>query len=361
MQIAGRILFAVCTFVFLAGLGVLVLFESWRDERLTALEKASKVLKTRMGKVEILETGEPQGPPVVVLHGAGGGYDQGAVLGGFLAKKGFRVISLSRPGYLRTPLSSGILVEDQGALVISVLDALGIRKAALLALAEGAPAAVHAAIARPDRITSLVLLAPIVLRSPPPPIGEVRLPAEALLEHITGDVSAWWISEKVRRFPFQPLFRTLQISTALIPYECSKLAEKILTDPVQTEWFQQFFQALVPVSPRESGVRNDLVQMRTLPKLALSKLTMPVLVVVGRLDKLVPAANAKALLDEAPAAKALPLRQAGFFTTGMGPQASEVQEAIQRFLRGLPLSPLEPDAPDAGSVRLDETDTLSKP
>ena len=58
---------------------------------------------TSLGPVEYVEAGG--GPPVLFVHGSPGGSDQGALMGGFLAKAGFRVIAPSRPGYLDTPLS----------------------------------------------------------------------------------------------------------------------------------------------------------------------------------------------------------------------------------------------------------------
>lgn len=338
MRVAGRILFFTALLVFVAGFGILAFFEAWRSERMEELAAGSRVVETNLGPVEVAEAGDPAGMPILVLHGAGGGYDQGLAFGDFLAKKNYRVISISRPGYLRTPLSSGVLVEEQGALAIAVLDALRVGSAAIVAVAEGTPAAVHAATTNPRRVTHLVLMAPAVLRAPPPPMDEVRLPAEAVLEYFSGDVSAWWITTSARWSPLKPLTRTLEISTALIPFECFKLAEKILADAEKREWFPRFFQTLAPVSPRESGTRNDLMQMRTLPALNFSKLTVPALVLAGRLDKLVPAANSAALLKDAPGAVAVPLRDSGFFTTGMGPQAAEAENAVDRFLRGL--SPL---------------------
>jgi 2-hydroxy-6-oxonona-2,4-dienedioate hydrolase len=47
-----------------------------------------------------------EGPPGLVVHGAGGGYDQALAFGEPLARSGFHVITMSRFGYLRTPLPS---------------------------------------------------------------------------------------------------------------------------------------------------------------------------------------------------------------------------------------------------------------
>jgi len=62
----------------------------------------SDMVATRCGPIEHAFTGD--GLPVLLVHGAGGGYDQGLEFGKPLATSGFRVISMSRFGYLRTPL-----------------------------------------------------------------------------------------------------------------------------------------------------------------------------------------------------------------------------------------------------------------
>src|SRR4030095_14130680 len=62
----------------------------------------SRIVHTPCGPIEYAFAGD--GPPVLLVHGAGGGYDQGLEIGDPLVKSGFRVIAMSRFGYLRTPL-----------------------------------------------------------------------------------------------------------------------------------------------------------------------------------------------------------------------------------------------------------------
>jgi pimeloyl-ACP methyl ester carboxylesterase len=62
----------------------------------------SRIAQTACGPIEYAIAGD--GPPVLVVHGAGGGFDQGLHFGAPLAAKGFQVIAMSRFGYLRTPL-----------------------------------------------------------------------------------------------------------------------------------------------------------------------------------------------------------------------------------------------------------------
>src|SRR6185503_3755919 len=62
----------------------------------------SHVVATKVGPIEYAEAG--RGPPVLIVHGAGGGFDQGMQFGEALVDRGFRVVSMSRFGYLQTPM-----------------------------------------------------------------------------------------------------------------------------------------------------------------------------------------------------------------------------------------------------------------
>jgi hypothetical protein len=56
------------------------------------------LVATPRGPVEYAEYGE--GPAVLALHGAMGGWDQGLLLARTLAAGGHRFVGISRPGYL---------------------------------------------------------------------------------------------------------------------------------------------------------------------------------------------------------------------------------------------------------------------
>ena len=63
----------------------------------------SRLMTTGCGPVELAEAGPANGAPLLIVHGSGGGFDQGLLIGADYAGRGFRVIAPSRPGYLRTP------------------------------------------------------------------------------------------------------------------------------------------------------------------------------------------------------------------------------------------------------------------
>jgi pimeloyl-ACP methyl ester carboxylesterase len=80
----------------------------------------SEIAETGRGPIEYATAGA--GPPVLLIHGAGGGYDQGLLLGRPLLEKGFRVIAPSRFGYLRTPLPDDASAQAQADAHAALLD-----------------------------------------------------------------------------------------------------------------------------------------------------------------------------------------------------------------------------------------------
>lgn len=94
-----------------------------------------QTMQTPLGAVEYGEFGE--GPVVLALHGAMGGFDQSAILARTILSGQHRVIAVSRPGYLATPLSSGETPEAQADLLAALLDALAIERASVIAISGG--------------------------------------------------------------------------------------------------------------------------------------------------------------------------------------------------------------------------------
>jgi len=60
------------------------------------------MVATARGPIEYAVQGH--GIPVLAVHGAGGGYDQGLLVAGNAFGEGYQVIAPSRFGYLRTPV-----------------------------------------------------------------------------------------------------------------------------------------------------------------------------------------------------------------------------------------------------------------
>lgn len=96
-----------------------------RDEAQRVLA-GSSMLTTMRGPIEYATLGE--GTQVLVLHGTGGGLDQGLHAARELVPHGFQLIAPSRFGYLRTPLPGDASPEVEADAWAAFLDALDIER-----------------------------------------------------------------------------------------------------------------------------------------------------------------------------------------------------------------------------------------
>lgn len=94
-----------------------------------------EILGTRLGEIEAAIAGE--GPPVLALHGGMGGYDQGLILARATFTAPARIVAVSRPGYLGTPLADARTPDAQADLYAAALDTLGIAQAHVVAVSAG--------------------------------------------------------------------------------------------------------------------------------------------------------------------------------------------------------------------------------
>ena len=119
------------------------------DQAFKRISTGSQVVQTSCGPIEYAMVGA--GMPVLIVHGAGGGFDQGMEFARDLAAAGLRVIAMSRFGYLRTPLPADASAAAQADAHACLLDALGIRRAAIVGASAGAPSSLQFALRHPER------------------------------------------------------------------------------------------------------------------------------------------------------------------------------------------------------------------
>jgi 2-hydroxy-6-oxonona-2,4-dienedioate hydrolase len=113
----------------------------------------STVIPSAYGNVEHTEGGA--GPHVLVIHGSGGGYDQGELIVQSFLDKGFHWIAPSRFGYLRSTCREGATFDHQAHAYAALLDHLGVESASVVALSHGGPSALLFAALYPERVSSL--------------------------------------------------------------------------------------------------------------------------------------------------------------------------------------------------------------
>ena len=103
--------------------------------------------------------GDPDGLPVFALHGVpacGAGFDWADEAA---RDRGIRLIAADRPGVGRSAQRPDWRVADHPAMLVSLADALGIDRFAVLGYSGGGPYAVACAVALPDRVTKVAVCA----------------------------------------------------------------------------------------------------------------------------------------------------------------------------------------------------------
>src|SRR5690349_16313350 len=159
---AKRLLLALLGAAVLAIGAVLALaYPQYRDDIEAArsrVARGSEIAQTACGPIEYAAMGA--GPAVLLVHGAGGGFDQLLDMARALAQRGFRVVAPSRFGYLRTPLPADASPAAQADAHACLLDALKIERAAVVGVSAGGPSALQLALRHPHRTAALVLLVP---------------------------------------------------------------------------------------------------------------------------------------------------------------------------------------------------------
>lgn len=307
------------TLLVLAGLAGWIAVEFERDMRSQAQRIAasgSRLLDTACGAIEVAESGPATGPPLLVIHGSGGGFDQGLTLGRDHAARGFRVIAPSRFGYLRTPFPSDPSGERQADLLACLLDALGLPSAAVMGVSAGAISALHFAVRHPHRTRALVLMVPAVHRPDP----SVPMPDWALrvLDAVIGADFPFWALAR-----FAPdAVRRLVLATPPSAYAAASAEERRRADTILAQ--------ILPVSRRRLGLLNDSRLTTGAARVALESIRAPTLCISARDDGFGTFASARYSADHIPGARFLGFDEGGHLLLG---HQAEVVVAVEALLR----------------------------
>jgi 2-hydroxy-6-oxonona-2,4-dienedioate hydrolase len=245
-----------------------------RDIALAAARAAegSLVARTACGPIEYQQAGA--GLPLLVIHGSGGGHDQGMAWARPLVAQGVRVIAMSRFGYLRTPRPADASPEAQADAHICLMDALGIAKAAVLGVSAGGPSAMQAAIRHPARVSALVLVVPIAYK--PGTVADSALPVsddkDALLLRLLGSDFLFWVG--LRLAPDAVIRHVLATPPELLAAAGADERARV----------HQLAARILPVSMRAAGLRDDTRLGKRLGPYALQSIRVPALLVSARDD-----------------------------------------------------------------------------
>jgi 2-hydroxy-6-oxonona-2,4-dienedioate hydrolase len=311
------------------GIGLLALFAAatalsygaYRRDLAAArarLAGVSNLAATPRGPIEYATTGT--GPPVLIVHGAGGGFDQGLAFGGALAACGFRVIAMSRFGYLRTPLPADASATAQADAHARLLDALEIERAAVVGASAGAPSALQLAIRHPGRTVALVLLVPATFV--PRPGGGPSLHAPAATQRLFASaLRSDFLFWAIRRAMPKLMIRGLLAS----PPELVARA-----DDAERARAAGILDAIMPVSERRLGMLNDAKVTSHLERYPLERIVAPTLAISAADDLFGTYDAARYTAEQIPGARFLGYTEGGHVFVG---RQAEIIGAIDEFLR----------------------------
>jgi 2-hydroxy-6-oxonona-2,4-dienedioate hydrolase len=277
----------------------------------------SQVVALGRERIEYLQGG--RGSPVLVVHGSGGGFDQGALIAGAVIGDGFRWIAPSRFGYLRSTMPADATFETQADAYARLLDHLGIRRAAVVALSQGGPSALFFALKYPERVQSLVLLSCGVAASTDPQQAVANRSGDMLKTIFKYDLAYWAVSTALRK----PLMNLMGASDEVVAG---------LT-PGQLQVVDQVIDFMNPVAPRYPGVELD--NRAAMPNARIAAIRAPTLIFHATDDTLQLFRNAEFAAATISGARLQRFERGGHLLIAV--EQPRIRAEIQAFIRAHPV------------------------
>jgi 2-hydroxy-6-oxonona-2,4-dienedioate hydrolase len=280
------------------------------------LQGKSKIFQGRFGAMEYAEAGA--GPPLLMIHGTGGGFDQGLDFARPLTA-GWRVISPSRFGYLGSDFPADPSSENQADAFVDLLDRLEIARAPIIGGSAGALSAMSFAIRHPDRCSALVALVPAAYAPGRPPVRPPNALAQAIIAHGLRSDFLFWAGMRLN--------------------EDAMIAALLATDPAlvrqadatERDRVRSILRDILPVSARAHGLLNDAKLSGDPAPMRLQDIRAPTLALSLEDDRFQTLAAARHLAETVPGARLISFPTGGHVWVG---HDNEVFAEVGRFLAG---------------------------
>jgi 2-hydroxy-6-oxonona-2,4-dienedioate hydrolase len=282
------------------------------------VRRGSRILSSPFGEIEFAIAGE--GEPVLISHGAGGGFDQALFGGNRLLTAGYQIIAPSRFGYLRSSSPDDPSPENQADAFAFLLDKLHVQSVAVLGISAGALSALQFAIRHPDRCRSLVVMVPAAAvaghpQGPLPSQGPLR---KAIVERVLKSDFLFWLGINVAR--------------------AAMVRSVLATDPAlvtaagadERRRAYGILRNVLPISEREEGLRNDTKFPSTSQPVPLDRIKAPTLVISLEDDFYRTIGPARFIAAKIPGARLVTYTSGGHVWIG---HDAELFAEVEAFLR----------------------------
>ena len=251
------------------------------------------VIASPYGNIEYTAGGS--GPPVLVIHGSGGGYDQGELMVRAVLGDRFHWVAPSRFGYLRSTFRDSATFDDQAHAYAYLLDRLGVRKVAIVALSHGGPSALLFAVLHAERVSSLTLISAGVASSTEPGQAQANQKGEMLMMIFKHDALYWAVTKLFRRQLMELMGADASVIAGLMP------AQRDLVDRI--------IDFMNPVSLRSAGAAFD--NKSQMPNGRISAIRAPTLIFHATDDTLQRYHNARFAASTIPGARLVRFEKGG--------------------------------------------------
>ncbi len=255
----------------------------------TRIEGRSQIIQGRPGHMEYAVVGE--GQPVLMIHGTGGGFDQGLAFTEPLAAAGWKIIAPSRFGYLRTAFPDDPSLDNQADAFADLLDHLKIERLPVMGGSAGALSALQFAVRHPSRCSAVVAIVPATFVPGRAPVRPGRIGA-AIMEYGLQSDFLFWAG--------MTLAEDKMIATLLAtdPALVRKAAS-----PEEQARVRNILREILPVSARSKGLLNDGLQAGTPPEQKIETIKAPTLAISMEDDRFGTADAARHIAATVPGAE----------------------------------------------------------
>ena len=278
---------------------------SYHIDRLKLI--SSQVYQSQQGSIEYFLQGE--GPTILISHGVTGGVDQGIGMSEAFLGAGYRILSVSRFGYLNSSLPDSPSPELQADVYAELLDFLGIDRVFVFGNSAGGTSAIHFAIRHSQQCQGLILLssnAPLDTPSGHPP------------RFIFQSNFLYWLGMTLIGKRMLSMFVTQAILDTLPQSELDQMVQSI------------YFSAL-PVTKRSKGIEFDLSTSN--PSInndvPFDKITSPTLIINAIDDPATRIVGARMLSRNIPHSSLVTFETGGHILLG---QEDNIKQEIRNFI-----------------------------
>lgn len=304
-----RVIFGAVALVLVIPGGLV--YQQYQQEMTLAYQRIAsggQTIETACGPIQYTEFGE--GPPLLMVHGAGGGYDQGAyfakVIGG-----DYRWIAPSRFGFLGTPAPADADSVRQAEAHACLLDALGIARVGVVGVSMGGPSALLFAQRYPQRTNSLALISAASHANPPRPA-----PVAALFKLFLNDFVFWSMVKLSPAGLLVALGVPGEVQQQLSPQEVAEL--------------HAFLASIEPMAARREGQLLEQ-RMSEFDAEQISRIGAPTLILHASDDSLVAFEQGEFAASQIPGAQLIPMAQGGHLALMMA-MNEEAKAQLLTFL-----------------------------